>query len=388
MKIVIIANGYPNKKEPQWGCFEKDQAVALRNLGHQVSILYVDRRQILYWRKIGITKYIDNGLSIYSIFLGPLYGLSKISMQLQYWVVSRLFHIVFCKYIKNEGLPDIVYAHYMYNIAYASFLTKKYRVPLVGIEHWSELNNTTLRKGVKLYGSIAYNNADRLIAVSDSLRQKIREHFGKDSIVVHNMVGELFVNYPIIEKLNPTKIIFISVGSLLPVKGYDILIEAFSSISEELQNWELRIIGEGKEHARLQKMIDNSRLSGKIFLLGRKNRKEIVRYLSESSIYISSSRSENFSVSVLEALSVGLPVVATICGGIRESINEQNGLLVPVEDSNAMAKALKTMVQDINKYNRKLIADGCNRRFAPQVIAQQLTDIFEDVLREKRYGKS
>lgn len=387
MKIVVIANGYPNKREPQWGCFEKDQAVALKNMGHQVSILYVDRRLIICRRKLGYTKYIENGLSIYSIFPGPLCGLSKISMKLQYWVVSRLFSIIFHKYKETEGLPDIIYAHYMYNIAYASYLKKKFKVPLVGIEHWSELNKNTLSSGVRSYGLIAYNSADRLIAVSDSLRIRIKEHFGKDSIVVHNMVGEQFVNYPIVES-NPSKTIFISVGSLLPVKGYDILIEAFASISGELKNWELRIIGEGKEHARLQKMIKNTGLSNNIFLLGRRNKDEIVRYLSESSIYISSSRSENFSVSVIEALSLGLPVVATICGGIRECINEHNGLLVPIEDCNALANALKIMVRDVNKYNRKSIADGCNCRFSPQVIAQQLTDIFEDTLREKRNGKS
>jgi hypothetical protein len=44
MKILIVANGYPNKREPQWGCFERDQALALKELGHEVSILYVDRR--------------------------------------------------------------------------------------------------------------------------------------------------------------------------------------------------------------------------------------------------------------------------------------------------------------------------------------------------------
>ena len=383
MKIVIVANGYPDKWGPQWGCFEKDQAEALKKMGHQVSVFYVDRRFVKCWRKLGNVRYVDNGLSIYGFILGPICGLSKISMKFQYWVISRLFQVVFRNYIKNEGLPDIIYAHYMYNIAYASYLKKKYKVPLVGMEHWSKFNMKTLSPGVRLYGSIAYNNADRLIAVSDILRQKIKEHFGKDSIVVHNMVGELFVNNPYVEEINSSRTIFISVGSLLPVKGYDILIEALSLISRDLNNWELRIIGEGKEHLRLQKMIDEKELSDNIFLLGVKNKQEIVKYLSESSTYISSSRSENFSVAVIEALSIGLPVVATICGGIRECINVNNGLLVPIENSYALANALKRMVKDISKYNRKSIADDCKRRFAPHVIAQQLTDIFDDLLRDK-----
>ena len=274
----------------------------------------------------------------------------------------------------------MIVADFRYNMAYATTLKKKYGIPLIGIEHWSELNNDELKPLVRYLGTIAYNNVDRLIAVSDSLRLMIKKHFGKESIVVHNMVGELFVNNLPVEEKDSSKTIFISVGSLFPVKGYDILIKALGKINGELSNWELRLIGEGNEHARLQKMIDYYGLTDKIFLLGRKNKQEIVQNLNESSIYISSSRSENFSVSVLEALSVGLPVVATICGGIRECIDNHNGLLVPVEDSDALADALIKMVQNLNKYNRKTIANECKRRFAPQVIAMQLTNIFEEVI--------
>ena len=71
MKIVIIANGYPGKREPQWGCFERDQAVALTELGHQVSILYVDRRFRTYWRKIGINYRREDGIDVCGVFLFP-----------------------------------------------------------------------------------------------------------------------------------------------------------------------------------------------------------------------------------------------------------------------------------------------------------------------------
>ena len=382
MKIAIIANGYPNKREPQWGCFEKDQALALQKLGHQVSILYVDARFRTYWRKIGLTCIKDEGLSVYGFFLLPLIWLQIMSKKAQYWISTIFLDVVFCKYIKIEGMPDVIYAHYIYNMAYAVCLKKKYRIPLIGIEHWSEVNKPELKPLVRYWGTIAYDNVDNLIAVSDPLRLMIKKHFGKESIVVHNMVGELFVNNPIIRNKNTSKIIFISVGSLFYVKGYDILIEAVAKISGNLPNWELRLIGEGNEHRHLQKMIDEYGLSDKILLLGKKNRQEIAKYLSESSIYISSSRSENFSVSVLEALAVGLPVVATICGGIRECINEHNGLLVPVEDSNALASGLIKMAEDYEKYNRKEIAEECSRNFAPHVIAQQLTDIFENVVKQ------
>lgn len=71
MNIVIIANGYPTCREPQYGCFEKDQAIALQKEGHKVSILYVDGRFRKYYRRIGITHLQENNIDIYGLYLFP-----------------------------------------------------------------------------------------------------------------------------------------------------------------------------------------------------------------------------------------------------------------------------------------------------------------------------
>ena len=130
----------------------------------------------------------------------------------------------------------------------------------------------------------------------------------------------------------------------------------------------------------MKRQIKQCRLENKIKLLGRKSKQEIISILQESDVFISSSSSENFSVAVLEALSAGLPVVATLCGGIKECIDEKNGLLVPVEDVNALADAIVNICKNIDNYDRKAIAENCKQRFAPSVIAKQLTDIFEEVI--------
>lgn len=117
MKIVIIANGYPNKRDPQWGCFEKDQAVALKSLGHEVAILYVDRRFRTYWRKIGLNRFIDNGIAVYGIFLCPALSLGKVFPKLYCRWISLMQGIVFKCMLKHWGKSDVIYAHYLYNIA-------------------------------------------------------------------------------------------------------------------------------------------------------------------------------------------------------------------------------------------------------------------------------
>ena len=62
MFIALISRGVPSKRDPQWGCFEKDQAEALVAVGHKVAVISVDSRFRLYWRKPGISHYRLNGI--------------------------------------------------------------------------------------------------------------------------------------------------------------------------------------------------------------------------------------------------------------------------------------------------------------------------------------
>jgi hypothetical protein len=173
MKIVIIANGYPDKRESQWGCFERDQAVALTELGHQVSILYVDRRFRTYWRKIGINYRREDGIDVCGVFLFPFLKLAHLNFQFHFRIVSKMLDWAFRCLVKRTGMPDVIYAHYLYNISFATHLKEKYHIPLVGIEHWSELTKEKLSPYACFHGNIAYHKADKILAVSKSLQSQI-----------------------------------------------------------------------------------------------------------------------------------------------------------------------------------------------------------------------
>lgn len=387
MNIAIITNGYPTSKEPQYGCFERDQAVALQKMGHKITILYVDGRLRKMWRKIGVTHIVENGIDVYNVFLFPTFMINRISFKLDAWLKAKMLKMVFKCMLREQERPDLIYAHFLYNIYYATFLKKKYNIPLVGIEHWSVLNQTELPKNIRYCGDIAYSISDKLIAVAASLQKQIYKHFHKDSIVVHNMVGEVFFQKPIINHSINGRISLITVGSLLPRKGFDVLIEALSCLRLPRSYWNLKIVGGGIEEIKLRKLIKRHNLDDNIELVGKKNKQEIITLLHDSDAFILSSRAENFSVAVLEALSVGLPVVATICGGIRECIDERNGILVPVGDVSSLANAITQICINIGRYNRLAIAEECKKRFAPTIIANQLTEIFENVVAKYHSNK-
>ncbi len=343
MKILIIANGYPNQKDPQWGCFEKDQAVALQNLGYEIAMLYVDRRFRTYWRKIGLTRFIDSGIAVFGIFLCPAFGLGKVLPKIYCSWISLMQGIVFKSVLKHWGKPDIIFAHYLYNIAFATELKEKYGIPLVGIEHWSELTKRELSPLRRFWGDTAYSKADKILAVSDSLRSHIKRHFGQDSTVVYDMLGQEFVSAPILEHSINGNFTFVAVGSLIQRKGYDILVEAFRQSGLSESGCKVVIVGAGQEHENLKSQIQRANLQGSFLLAGRKSKEEIISILAKSHAFILSSRAETFGVVCIEALSQGLPCIATICGGPEEFISDSNGLLIPTNDVAGLATAMKTM---------------------------------------------
>lgn len=380
MKVCIIANGYPTNIEQQWGCFEKDQAVALKKAGHEVSILYVDGRFRNYWRRLGVTYLKDNGINIYGIYLFPLSFFSFISYKLSYKIRTFMLEYIFKYMLKNGGKPDVVYAHYLYNIANAANLKEKFGVPLVGIEHWSVLNQNQPSNKILYLGNIAYNKADKILAVSNALAKSIKRIFKKDSLVVNDLVGEEFVNESCEVPSKKSKFTFIAIGSLIKRKGFDLLIKAFYKSCLCKKKCELIIIGGGREEKGLQALIDFCCLRDSVQLVGRKNKKEIISYLQQSNAFVLSSHVETFSVVCIEAMSQGVPVIATACGGPEEFVTKDVGVLVKPSDVDDLTNAMIGMYENYHLYDNEKIAEYCRNKFAPEVIAKQLTYIFEDVV--------
>lgn len=383
MYILLIARGIPSKQDPQWGCFEFEQAKALNAFGHKVVVLSVDERFRFNRGKVGLTYKLVDGIDCYNYCLFPkkisnLFGFSCSSK-----ISEKQYLFLFNKIIEEQGLPDIIYSHYLMLSYNASLLKGYFNIPLVAIEHWSELNKDILIPIAKKIGNFTYPKVDKLICVSESLKLMVKKHFDKDSVVVHNMIADNFCDQQL-NFMNTLKIKFVTTGSLIHRKGFDLLPKAFAKLNLPKDKWEMNIIGGGEEYDNLQNQINSVGLQDNIHLLGQKTKTEIVDILRESSAFILPSRNENFSVAVLEALACGLPVISSICGGIRECIFDFNGLLFSVDDVDALAEAIKYMFENYQSYDRAKIVEDCKNRFSPEVIARQLTDVFEKVVEEHK----
>lgn len=131
----------------------------------------------------------------------------------------------------------------------------------------------------------------------------------------------------------------ISVARLSVVKDFPTLIRAVPLVLAHVPDFRLRIVGDGPERAKLESLIAELRLAPYVELLG--ERHDVPDLLADSGFFVSASLSEGISLTLLEAMAVGLPVIATSVGGNPEIVVDgQTGRLVPPGDPAAIARAI------------------------------------------------
>ncbi|MEU9339348.1 glycosyltransferase family 4 protein [Streptomyces sp. NPDC048290] len=182
--------------------------------------------------------------------------------------------------------------------------------------------------------------------------------------------------------------VVVAAGRLVPVKRYDLLIEAFAAVAAERPDWQLRIYGKGEEHDRLRRLIEELGLYNNVFLMGAAIPMEAE--WAKGSIAAATSNFEPFGMTIVEAMRCGLPVVSTDCPyGPGEIIADgEDGRLVPVDDRAALSAALLDLVRDDDTRRRMGQAALKNaERFAPGPVVAQAEDLFAGLLAARAAGR-
>jgi glycosyltransferase involved in cell wall biosynthesis len=136
----------------------------------------------------------------------------------------------------------------------------------------------------------------------------------------------------------------IAVGRLAPEKCFDLLITAFARIASDFPYWKIFILGEGPERQTLQTLIEQFSLQQRVMLCGFVEQPAIV--LQRASVVVQPSRFEGFPNALLEAMAYGLPAIATHEAGNMLIKEQVNGLLIPVDNIEALVSALQQLIQN------------------------------------------
>jgi glycosyltransferase involved in cell wall biosynthesis len=146
----------------------------------------------------------------------------------------------------------------------------------------------------------------------------------------------------------------LSIGSIVPRKGYDVLIAALAAISD--LPWRLTIAGDrtrsAEASARLDADIAKHALEKRVDLLGAVSDARIAELYAESDVFVLASRFEGYGMAYAEALAHGLPVIGTTGGAIPATVPKDAGMLVPPDDVPALAAALRVMITNTDRRER------------------------------------
>ena len=272
-------------------------------------------------------------------------------------------------------------------------LARREQLPLVLTEHSSLVNQETLPKDIEQAAKTAFTQADTLIAVSPALAHHMEQHSGRHVEWIPDMVDtELFAYSDRHERQKALEqetdlsedsggFSILSCGNLRRIKRMDVLIRAFAQAFRECPQVTLTICGQGEEEGMLRKLIFDLGMTGRIELTGLRPRREIAQRLQEADCFALASVSETFGVSYLEALSCGVPVIATRCGGPECFVNEHNGIMVEPDNVDDLAKAMQTMYYNISYYNRAEIARKIREDYSAQAVASRLMEQYERLAR-------
>ncbi|HOX27705.1 MAG TPA: glycosyltransferase family 4 protein, partial [bacterium] len=181
--------------------------------------------------------------------------------------------------------------------------------------------------------------------------------------------------------IKPDATVIGTVARLDPVKGVKHLIDAFGIISSSRNDTILMIVGDGEERDALEALAADKGLSHRVLFLG--FREDVPDLLHSMDIYVQPSLNEGYGKSIVEAMSAGLPIVASDVGGIPFLIsNGTNGLLVPAGNSSALSDALEKIIfsEDMRKNISRNARESVSDIFSVENMIKKIEETYTRLL--------
>lgn len=280
--------------------------------------------------------------------------------------LCKAYSYLYRKILPKCGLTSDLYAHSSFpkerRKALAKVLMEEQFDVVIGVHAFLAIRLATIKKelrGTKAIGWI-HNSFDALLREeSPYLGTELKYHYGRqlqkldDVVILYQQDAEMYqqafgfrpnsIYNPLTLKPGPRsdgqQKRFLAVGRFSPKhKGFDLLIPAFALFAKKNQAWQLDIVGDGAEKELLTKMIINNKLENRITLHPFTN--EIQKFYSSASIYVLSSRWEGMPLVLVEAMSHGLPIIASDIPTCQEVLGDF-GLFFKNGDIQELAQRLE-----------------------------------------------
>lgn len=248
---------------------------------------------------------------------------------------------------------DLIHAHGALPCGHAAMLlSRELNIPYVVSVHGLDVFSTEQVRGFpgkwcRRISQCSYNSSRRVICISEHVRERVLEGLGRScrtSVVYNGVDPEVFSSS---SEPDAGGLVVLSVGNLIPIKGHELLIRAFASLSGEFPSLTLEIIGEGQEKSRLQSVAERRHVADRVRFLGRQSRRQVAAAMRCCTLFVLPSRYEGLGCVYLEAMSAGKPVIGCRGQGIAEIIQQgSNGFLAGPDNEKELTLAIAMLLRD------------------------------------------
>ena len=376
----MIAKWYPYPEDPQFGVFiqKHAEAIAIDNkvvvlFAHSIANLPV-KYQFDISQKENLFEIIISFRKDESAFANLINGLRYFSAIRKGVKKGQTFFLK----------PDLIHAYILLRTAVvANYLSLILKVPYVVNEQWSGYATGKFSEGnfvKKALTKFLVKRSSGLVSVSNFLLDKIHACgiSNENEKVIPNSI-EVIANSNITnkEKVN----VLLVADQVDEIKNISAVIRCVALIKDSSPDFELRIIGQGKDKEMLIEIArELGVLNSNVIFEGLKSNPEVYQYLQKSDFLVMNSRFETFSLICCEALSCGKPVLATRCGGPQEFIDDEVGVLIDVDDDVQLAKKFHFMLTHYNQFDSQKIISKVKDRFSKETVKKLYGEFYKKAL--------
>jgi len=321
-------------------------------------------------------RYEALGLQLLHLPIGPLYSPRTAAQGVR-----------FLRLLRRAGI-EIVHTHDLYTNIFAAPWARLAGCRVIASRRWLD---STPRAGLVPVNRWSYRCAHRVVANSSLGVKLLIDKEGVPAarvLELPNFLEERCFNHVAVEMRSARRrswgvpqgaFVIGTVARLAPVKNHAMVLRALQRLDEDVH---LVLIGEGPSRYALEELAKELHIARRVHFTGQLVATENLHQFFDVSVLC--SRSEGFPNAVIEALAAGCPVVATPVGGVPEVIIErQTGLLVPVDQPDALAASVQELRRDDGLRERlRETGPACVRsRFHQTVVIAQLETLYESLAR-------
>lgn len=385
MNILHLASWYPTKQSAINGIFIKKNIEAISRYDRQNKhyLLSLAEYEFVSWKQpLRLLKFLTGKKKAMADETKGVVSLKPsfvISHQKLFGTEVKQMQRQIEKMMMKLGLSfDLIHAHVSYPAgAIAQGINRTKQIPYIISEQMGEFPFAYLLPQKKRITE-AVLQAKQIIALSRYQQLQIKNFTVREALIIPNAV-DVKMNSEELHSIADGIFKFVLVGLLTPVKGVDLLIEAVSLLkSQGVQQFSVTIVGSGKSEIELKQLAVEKGVEDYFSWKGICTNEETLNIVAGCNAFVCASRHESFGVALVEAMMLGLPVVATKCGGPEDTVNERNGILTANQNPVALAEGMKWMMANSSRFDKNAIIQNAKEKYSGEVVAASYLQLYQE----------